>query len=259
MQEHKLDVPARQETGYIIVEKTVNALEIHLSGAPLDLFDYVQAAVYDELVHVPGLLEEARLTVAAGFGGSELVLEERVVLRPDYDEVIGHFCRLISRWVGRWVGRSFVITGLIYLSSRLLHFIGNEGVFDRRSRFVSGVAVRGSVTDGLVTYLELSCCPICPSFTEGRSSDSVMGAKLILSAWYRLRSVERIGSCSSRELRAISKKLPPGLMQRFTLGTPCGGTVPTPLCKEDPMATLEIPEGAATSASTGCRHGRGDG
>lgn len=28
MQEHELDVPARQKTGYVIVEETVDALEI---------------------------------------------------------------------------------------------------------------------------------------------------------------------------------------------------------------------------------------
>lgn len=76
----------------------------------------------DELVHVPGLLEEARLAVAAGLGGPELVLEERVVLRPDYDEVVGHFCRRLVAWS---VGRSLVITVFIYLSVPG-YFIGNE-------------------------------------------------------------------------------------------------------------------------------------
>lgn len=69
----------------------------HLAGAPLNLLDDVKTAVDDELVHVPGLLGEARLAVAAGLGGAELVLEERVVLRPDYDEVVGHGVRMVAR------------------------------------------------------------------------------------------------------------------------------------------------------------------
>lgn len=62
----------------------------HLPAPPLHLLDDVEAAVYDELVHVPGLLAEARLAVAALLRRPELVLEERVVLRADDGEVVRH-------------------------------------------------------------------------------------------------------------------------------------------------------------------------
>lgn len=64
--------------------------DVHLALCPLDLLDHVETAVQDELVQVADLLVEARLAVAAGLGGAELVLEEGVVLRPDDDEVVGH-------------------------------------------------------------------------------------------------------------------------------------------------------------------------
>ncbi len=44
----------------------------------------------DELVHVPRLVAEPRLPVAALLRRPELVLEERVVLRPDDHEVVRH-------------------------------------------------------------------------------------------------------------------------------------------------------------------------
>lgn len=44
----------------------------------------------DELVQVPRLLAEARLAVAALLAGAELVLEQRVVLRANDGEVVGH-------------------------------------------------------------------------------------------------------------------------------------------------------------------------
>lgn len=61
----------------------------------MNLLDDIQTAVYDELVHVPGLLAEARLAIAALLRRPELVLEERVVLRADYGEVVRHPWRLL--------------------------------------------------------------------------------------------------------------------------------------------------------------------
>jgi hypothetical protein len=61
---------------------------LHLAGPPLHLFHNVQGRVHDELVHVPRLLAEARLPVAALLRGPELVLEQRVVLRADDDKVV---------------------------------------------------------------------------------------------------------------------------------------------------------------------------
>jgi hypothetical protein len=62
----------------------------HLAVPPLHLLNYVQATVHDELVHVPSLLREPRLSVPALLAGAELMLEERVILRADYAEVIRH-------------------------------------------------------------------------------------------------------------------------------------------------------------------------
>lgn len=61
---------------------------LHLAGPPLHLLYYVERRVHDELIHVPRLLAEARLPVPALLRGPELVLEQRVVLRPDDDEVV---------------------------------------------------------------------------------------------------------------------------------------------------------------------------
>lgn len=52
--------------------------------------------MHDELVHVPRLVAEARLPVAALLRGAELVLEYRVVLRSDYGEVIRHLGGYLS-------------------------------------------------------------------------------------------------------------------------------------------------------------------
>lgn len=46
--------------------------------------------MYDERVHVAGLVAEAGQAVAALLRGAELVLEERVVFCADYAEVVGH-------------------------------------------------------------------------------------------------------------------------------------------------------------------------
>lgn len=76
----------------------------HLPRPPLHLLDDIQAAVHDELVHVSRLFAEPRLPVAALLRRPELVLEERVVLRPDDDEVVRHrFALALAR--PRFVGR----------------------------------------------------------------------------------------------------------------------------------------------------------
>jgi hypothetical protein len=66
---------------------------IHLPIPPLNLLYDVQAAVHDELVHMPCLLGEPRDAIAALLRGAELVLEEGVVLRADDGEVVGHLLR----------------------------------------------------------------------------------------------------------------------------------------------------------------------
>ncbi len=65
----------------------------------MNLLHDVQTAVYNELVHVAGLLGKPGLAVAAGLRRPELVLEERVVFGPDYDEVVGHVGCLLSQCV----------------------------------------------------------------------------------------------------------------------------------------------------------------
>lgn len=68
----------------------------HVAPRPLHLLDYVQAAVHDELVQVPGLVAEARLAVAALLGCAEVILEQRVVLGANYGEVVGHCLVVLS-------------------------------------------------------------------------------------------------------------------------------------------------------------------
>lgn len=65
-------------------------LRVHLPMRPLHFFHDVEAAVEDELIQVSDLFVEPGLAVASLLGGAELVLEERVVLGPDYGEVVGH-------------------------------------------------------------------------------------------------------------------------------------------------------------------------
>lgn len=61
--------------------------------------------MHDERVHVPGLVAEAGNTVAALLRGAEFVLEERVVFRADYAEVVGHFWFFFFESKGCWAGR----------------------------------------------------------------------------------------------------------------------------------------------------------
>lgn len=53
--------------------------------------------MYDELVHVLCLVAESCGAIAAGFGGAELQLEERVVARADDGEVVGHAAQSIPQ------------------------------------------------------------------------------------------------------------------------------------------------------------------
>ena len=46
--------------------------------------------MYNELIHVSGLLSELGRTIAAWFGSAKLVLEERIVFRTDDSEVVRH-------------------------------------------------------------------------------------------------------------------------------------------------------------------------
>lgn len=78
---------------------------------PLHLLDNVQTAVYDELVHMPGIWREPGQSIAALFGGAKLVFEERIVLSPDYSEIIRHL-RGLSLCRGR------VVLGEVLVSRR---------------------------------------------------------------------------------------------------------------------------------------------
>ena len=62
----------------------------HLSRAPLHFFHNVQTGVDYERVVASGIFTEARHAVGALSGGSELVLEERVVLGAYYFKVEVH-------------------------------------------------------------------------------------------------------------------------------------------------------------------------
>ena len=62
---------------------------------PLHLLGNVQARVQDQLVHMPHLVGEARLAVAALLRGAELVLEEGVVLGADNGEVVAHLAAVL--------------------------------------------------------------------------------------------------------------------------------------------------------------------
>jgi hypothetical protein len=79
-----------------------------LSVIPLNLLDDVQRAVQDELVQVAGLVREARLPIAALLGGSELVLEDGVVLGADDGKVVGHGS-VIDRSSGRFLALLFLL------------------------------------------------------------------------------------------------------------------------------------------------------
>lgn len=69
---------------------------IHLTARPLHLLEYIQRAVHDELVHGPRLVGEVRRAVAALLRRAELILEEGVVLRADYHEVVRHVGRAVA-------------------------------------------------------------------------------------------------------------------------------------------------------------------
>ena len=60
---------------------------------PLQLVYEVQAGVYDEWIHVAGLLTEAGDAISALLGSAEFELEQRLVSRADDAEVVGHFSR----------------------------------------------------------------------------------------------------------------------------------------------------------------------
>jgi hypothetical protein len=62
----------------------------HPPASPLYLLHDVQRAVHNELVHDPRLLPKPGDAVATGLRGAEFVLEEGVVFRADYSEVVGH-------------------------------------------------------------------------------------------------------------------------------------------------------------------------
>lgn len=113
VQQQELDVARRHKARDVRVEEAIDVFEVpkerdqvslsllprgtgqechgehlHLAGPPLHLLHNVERRVHDELVHVPRLLAETRLPVPALLRGPELVLEQRVVLRPDDDEVV---------------------------------------------------------------------------------------------------------------------------------------------------------------------------
>lgn len=64
--------------------------DLQIFRPPLHLFYHVQRCMYDELVHVSGLLSELGRAITARFRSAKLVLEERIVLRADDCEVVRH-------------------------------------------------------------------------------------------------------------------------------------------------------------------------
>jgi hypothetical protein len=60
---------------------------LHLPTAPLHFFHDIQAAVDNELIHMPCLLREFCGAIAALFGGPKLMFEERIILRANYGKV----------------------------------------------------------------------------------------------------------------------------------------------------------------------------
>lgn len=71
-----------------------NVNDSQLAVVPLHLLHYIQAAVEDELVHVPVLLGEMRLAVTALFRCAEFILEDRIILCANDGKVVRH--RLLS-------------------------------------------------------------------------------------------------------------------------------------------------------------------
>ena len=65
-------------------------MDLQIFRPPLHFFYHVQRCMYDELVHVSGLLSELGRAIAAWFGSAKLVLEERIVFRTDDSEVVRH-------------------------------------------------------------------------------------------------------------------------------------------------------------------------
>lgn len=70
----------------------------------------------DELVHVAGLVAEARQAVASLLRGAEFILEERVVLGADDGEVVGHFA--VADW-----GCRFLVSILCWLFFVIFVFV----------------------------------------------------------------------------------------------------------------------------------------
>lgn len=60
----------------------------HLIVRPLQFIHEIQTAVYDEWVHVPRFLTEARDAITALFGCTEFELEDRLVVGIYYAEVV---------------------------------------------------------------------------------------------------------------------------------------------------------------------------
>lgn len=56
----------------------------------LHFFDHINAAVYDELVHMSCFLTKSSNSIAAGFRCPKLILEHRIVPRTNDCEVVRH-------------------------------------------------------------------------------------------------------------------------------------------------------------------------
>ena len=82
---------ATRAGGELVVTKRERA---HLIIGPLRLVDKVQAAVYDEGVHMACLLTETGDAISALLGSAELELEQRLVSGANDAEVVGHFVRI---------------------------------------------------------------------------------------------------------------------------------------------------------------------
>lgn len=109
MEQHEAGGGRSQEGGDVGGGKLVDAFKIHLIVGPLQLVHEIQAAMYDERVHMSCLLSESGDTISALLGSAKLELKERLVPRADNAEVVGHVVRLRketaeSGWDGKGSG-----------------------------------------------------------------------------------------------------------------------------------------------------------
>ena len=81
-----------QEGGDVRGGEVIDALQVHGVVGELEVVEEVEGGVREVGVHEEGFGAEARVAVAAGFGGAEGVFEDGLVPRVYYAKVVGHVC-----------------------------------------------------------------------------------------------------------------------------------------------------------------------